>query len=416
MRRWLLLAFLTTIAVDWPQHFRFNIRVTDAALIAAASAILGTVRSWAMPRLRLLDIAIVIYLAGSTVSVVFSPDPRTSSVELIKHFYVASIYAIVALAVRQGFATTVATGLALSGAVLAVVGLIAALVRTTTGYGFTALTPVTALPYIGEIVRIRALTLSESMFASVLAVSLPFTVLHPVVQQSRRRTLGVAALFGAAAALTFSHSIAGVAVAALIVAWPYLRSRLVRIGATAATVLVVLAFNFAATVAIRSIGATGLRDDTVFQYGIDRGRVEIAGVNVDYQTMSYFRIKEVALDAFRSRPLVGIGFEQFHAVTETAFQQGRLTAPYRAIDPHSTFIGRLAEAGVVGFITLMVLWIAIGRETAELLQISKDWMAIAAAAAVAGTLINTMNADVMNFRFLWVALGLVRGRLPERAT
>jgi hypothetical protein len=33
-------------------------------------------------------------------------------------------------------------------------------------------------------------------------------------------------------------------------------------------------------------------------------------------------------------------------------------------------------------------------------------------AAIAGTLINTMNADVMNLRFLWVVLGLVRGLTP----
>ena len=37
---------------------------------------------------------------------------------------------------------------------------------------------------------------------------------------------------------------------------------------------------------------------------------------------------------------------------------------------------------------------------------------IAAVAAIAGTLINTMNADVMNLRFLWVVLGLVRGLTP----
>jgi hypothetical protein len=41
-------------------------------------------------------------------------------------------------------------------------------------------------------------------------------------------------------------------------------------------------------------------------------------------------------------------------------------------------------------------------------------MATAAAAALLGTLINSINADVMNFRFAWVVLGLVRG-LPRRS-
>ena len=413
MRPLLLLVFLTLIAIDWPQQLPFNIRLADAAFVAAAAAILANARSTTRPRLHFLDLAIVVYLAGSLVGVLTSPNPPAGFVEMIRHIYVAIIYIVIALAVRQGFAATVATGLALSGGALAVVGLIAAVTRITTGIGVTALTPLTALPYIGETVRLRGLTASESMLACVLAVSLPFALLHPAIRASRAKTAVVAAIFGVAAALTFSHSIAGVTVAALIVAWPDLRSPALRISAVGAVVLVVLAFNFAATVAIRSVGTTPLRDDTVFQYVIDGGRTEIAGVNIEYQTMSYLRIKQVALDAFLARPLTGIGLDRFHDVTEAAFQQGRLTANYRVIDPHSTFIGRLAETGAIGLITLLVLWVAIWRSLIELNAGAawRDWMAAAAIAAIAGTLVNTMNADVMNFRFLWVVLGLVRGRL-----
>lgn len=416
MQRWLLLIFLTTIAIDWPR-LPYNIRPTDLALIAAALAILAGVRSWARPRLLFLDAAILVYLGGSAVALMFSPSPQAGVIEMVRHLYVAGIYVVIAIAVRQGFSTTIATGLALSGLVLAAMGLAAGVVRMTTGYGVTALTPLTSLPYIGETVRIRALAASEAMFACLLAVSVPFALLHPAVQASRRRTVAAAALLGAAAALTFSHSIAGIAAATLVVCWRYLQPRPLRIAAVAAVVLVVLAFNFAASVAIRSIGTTPFRDNTVFQYGVDRGRAEIGGVNIEYQTMSYLRIKQVAWDAFLTRPLVGIGLDRFHDVTEAAFQQGRLTTPYRTIDPHSTFIGRLAETGVIGFMTLVVLWIAIGRAIAQLLWTppAADWIALAAAAAIAGTLVNTANADVMNFRFLWVVLGLVRGRLVSQS-
>ena len=132
--------------------------------------------------------------------------------------------------------------------------------------------------------------------------------------------------------------------------------------------------------------------------------------------MSYWRLKAVAWDAFTSRPLTGIGLDRFHVITEAAFQEGRLTEPYRAIDPHSTLPGRLAEAGLIGAATLIIFWIVIALESRRLL--SQDhrhaWMATAAVAALPGTLINTMNADVMNFRFGWVVFGLVRGLPPKR--
>jgi O-antigen ligase len=415
MRRWLLLLFLATVAVDWPQ-LPFNARGTDVVFVAAAIAVLASQKKPASPKHReggptALDIAVLAYLLGSVPAVIFSPDPRVSGIELVRQLYLASIYTVIALAVRQGLAMTVATGLALSGALLAGLGLGAFVLRTLTGAGPDQLTTVMTLPYIGDTLRLQAWTASPAMLACVLAMAVPFMALHPFVTAFRIRAVIAGVILGLAALLTYSHSVAGVAVSTLIAAWRSIRVNLpLRTAALAVTILIVLAFNFAASVAIRSIGASPFRDDTVFQHGLDLGRTQIAGVNVEYQTMSYLRIKQVAWEAFRSRPLIGIGLDRFHHVTQIAYEQGRLTAPYRAIDPHSTFFGRFAEAGLIGGITLVALWIMIGVAVLKLLtRHSHDWIVVAAAAGIAGTLVNSLNADVMNFRFLWVALGLVRG-------
>ena len=415
MHRWLLLLFLTTMAVDWPR-LPFNARLTDVVFVAAALAIAVGQKAWARPRCTILDFAILGYLSGSVPAVIFSPEPRVSGLELVRQVYVAVIYVVIAVAVRQGLATTVATGIALSGAVLAALGVAAFIVKTLFDVGSTALTPVMTLPYVGETVRITALTATPAMLACVLAMAVPFVALHPFVIATRIRTVAAAAILGLAAVLTYSHSVAGVVVSTLIASWKGIRwPRPLRTAAVALAVLAVLALNFAASVSIRSIGESQLRDDTVFQYGVDQGRAEIAGVAVEYQTMSYLRIKQVAWDTFRGDPLFGVGLDRFHRATEIAYTQGRLTASYRAIDPHSTFLGRLAEAGVVGGVTLVALWIAIAVTIDRLLaRHGDDWMVIAAAAGLIGTLVNSMNADVMNFRFLWVALGLMRGLSPDR--
>jgi O-Antigen ligase len=410
MRRWLLLLFLATMAVDWPR-LPFNARLADFVFGAAAVAILVSQKTWVRPRFTILDIAILGYLAGSAPAVIFSPEPRASGLELVRQLYLAAIYVVIAVGVRQGFAMTVASGIALSGALLAALGVAAFLVHTIFGVGTTALTPVMTLPYVGETVRISALTATPAMLACVLAMAIPFVALHPFVMATRRRTVAAATVLGLATVLTYSHSAAGVVVSTLIASWHSLRPhRPLRTAAAALTAVVVIALNFAASVSIRSIGDSRLRDDTVFQYGVDQGRAEIAGVNIEYQTMSYLRIKQVALDAFRSAPLFGVGLDRFHGATEIAYAQGRLTANYRAIDPHSSFFGRLAEAGVAGGITLIALWIAIAVTIDRLrAQQGDDWILLAAAAGIIGTLVNSMNADVMNFRFLWVALGLLRG-------
>lgn len=417
MRRWLLLLFLATMAIDWPQ-LPFNARLTDVIFVAAAITILIHQQRWSRPRLIFLDVAIVGYLAGSVPAIISSPDLRAGAIEFVRQIYLAAIYAVIAVAVRQGLAATVATGIAVGGAVLATVGVIAVLASMLFNVTAAALTPVMTLPYIGDTVRVRALTVSEAMLACLLAMAVPFVATHPFVTASRIRTAASAVILGLAALLTYSHAIAGIAVSTLIASWRSIRSRpLLRTTAVAVAVLIVAALNFAASISIRSIGASPLRDDTVFYYAVDSGQAQIGGVNVEYQTMSYLRLKQVAWDAFRGSPLVGVGLDRFHRVTEIAYAQGRLTAPYRAIDPHSTFFGRFAETGVVGGSTLILLWIAIAVACDRLRASAPDhWIALAVTAGIVGTAVNSINADVMNFRFLWVALGLVRGLMDQATT
>ena len=327
MRRWLLLFFLATMAIDWPQQLPFNARATDAAFVAAAIAILASARSWAIPRLTALDIAVIAYLAGGLPAVFTSPDLRASSIELVRQLYLVDIYIVIALAVRQGFTGTIASGLALSGGVLATLGVIAITVQAIFGAGLVAIGRVMTLPYFGDTLRLRALTASEAMLACVLAMSAPFVLLHPAIRPSPLGRTIAAIVLTIAAVLTFSHSFAGFAMAVLVVTWPSIQAKPMRVAAAAVVTLIILAANFAAAVSIRSVGTAPYRDDTTYHYAVDGGRAEIAGIAVEYQTMSYLRLKQVAWDAFAARPVTGLGLDQFHSATEEAYQAGRLTEP-----------------------------------------------------------------------------------------
>ena len=77
--------------------------------------------------------------------------------------------------------------------------------------------------------------------------------------------------------------------------------------------------------------------------------------------MSYARIKQVAWRAFIEHPIAGVGLDRFHTETQRAFEEGRLTSMYREIDPHSSLPGRFAECGLIGGITLILLWVVWGR-------------------------------------------------------
>ena len=402
----LLLLFLATIGVQWPV-LPFNASSADLVFIPLAIAVLtlpGTRWTW-----RRLDFAVVIYLLGSLPAIAASADQRASAMELVREVYLAVIYLVIAIASRQGFARTIGKGLALGAAILSITGLIFVAAQWTGAVPHAPrMGEFMQLPYLGETLRLRALTVSEAMFACLLTAAAPFAIMW--CTSDRVRTwCAVSIAMIAAAGMTFSHAIAGFAVAVLMAAWPSLAAfpRLRR-AAIAGVVLIVLVLNFAATISIKSMsyGGSSYADPSIYHYAVDQRVTQIGGATITYNVMSYARIKQVAWRAFIERPIAGIGLGRFHAATIRAYADGALTADYREIDPHSEVFGRLAETGLIGTAALLLLW---ATWTVMAREASHSTIGYAAAAALAGLVVSSLNADIMNFRFVWVLAGLLRG-------
>ena len=353
----LLLLFLAVIGVNSPE-LPYNARLVDVIFIPLAIAVLtlpGAKWTW-----RWTDLAVAGYLLGAVPSILVSSDRQHSLIELGRELYLAAIYVIAAIATRQGFARTIGKGLALGTAVLSTTGLIFIVLQLS-----GALPPVPGmgefmrLPYIGDTLRLRAHTATPAMFACLLTVAVPFAIAF--CRERIRAWCASSIAMMVAAFFTFSHVLAGLAAAVLIASWPSLASwpRLRRV-AIAGIVALVVAFNFAATISITSFayGDVGFADSTQYQYAVGEGRAQIGGASIAYNVMSYARIKEVALHAFTEHPITGVGLDRFHTETALAYAKGLLPPSYREIDPHSTLLGRFAECGLFGGITLLLLWAA----------------------------------------------------------
>ncbi len=410
----LLSLFLVLIGVNSP-GLPFNASRADLILIPLAVAVLalgGFRWTW-----RRVDLAVAIYLLGSLPAIAVSADPRASAVEFIRQLYLAGIYGVVAIAVRLQFARAVGTNLAFGAAVLSALGLsFVVLLMTGAWPPAPPMGEFMQLPYIGDTLRLRALTVTPAMFACLLTAAIPFAIAF--CGERDRKWCAAAIVMTTAAFFTFSHVLAGFAVAVLMTTWPSLGTwpNLRRL-AVAGVAAIIVAFNLAATVSITSLayGAMGFVDSTPYQYAVGQGEARIGGAAITYNVMSYARIKQVAWSTFLEHPIAGIGLDRFHEATTRAYSEGLLTHSYREIDPHSTLLGRLAECGIIGGLTLLLLWAAWAAMARDVARTGPDWMlGYAAGAALAGLLVASINADVMNFRFLWVIAGLLRGLYEVR--
>jgi len=132
---------------------------------------------------------------------------------------------------------------------------------------------------------------------------------------------------------------------------------------------------------------------------------------VSYNPVSYLLLKRIAWRAFRHAPWTGIGLGAFQRETERAYREGTLPFNYRTMDPHSMLLGRLAETGIVGGISLALLWVGVlVIALSGVPAAAGTWWHRAALCGALGLLINSVNVDIMNFRFLWLGLAVVRTR------
>ena len=220
-----ILAFLATLGLSWPD-LPLNIRLPDLLFLPLLILLLSDGR--ARPAFVPLDVLVAAYLAGSVPSLLVTADLRSSLIELVRHVYVVAIYGTVALAVLRGHLRTVMTGIAVSGVSLAIVGVVFAASYMFRPSLMQAIGETMPLPYLGTILRLRALTLSPAMLVCVLMMAAPFVIIGAIrarASLARRLWVGALVFVVLAAVLTFSHALGGFLVAALIAAWPALSGR-----------------------------------------------------------------------------------------------------------------------------------------------------------------------------------------------
>ena len=428
IRDWLIFLYVCLIPVGW-SPWPAQIEWADLIFVGLGGTVLAARARSRRITLHALDLLILLYLAASLASFRRSPDVARSSVELAKQAYLVLVYGVFSvLAGERGLAATILSWFAGMAAVLAGLGILA---LATYAAGFRWLTPlltIGVLPGVGDAVRITGPLLSPGFFCNNLTMALPVLIAQVLARHraAARHWLRLL-LVAAAAAGTMTYSLVGFAWAGLAGVWracgvsrPW---RLLRAAAACGCLALLVAGNLLVAVSVREARWTA---DTNTQipmprsgYGFQpegRGARRVT-LSVSYNSLSYLLLKQVAAQAFLREPSTGVGLGAFHDETERAYQLGALHAPYRRADPHAELLGRLAETGALGGLTLLLLWVGIAWYGWRLVRATPTsvWVPRAILAGCLGILVNSVNADVMNFRFLWVGLGLLRGHLVRPA-
>jgi hypothetical protein len=409
----LAFGYITLMALSRPS-LPLNMRIVDVAWPAFAAAVLWMAHPWRWSRrLTPLDWCIVALVAAAIPSLLVTGDVRLTAAAFGKRVYVAALYVVFAVYFSRYGVRRALGWLVGAAAVTSAVCLAAALLYFVSGVYDPFIGYPMNLPYIGEVLRFMGGTESTAMLGNYLTVVWPLACVFAAEHGRRGRWAAAAAAIALAIAFAFSHALAGFVAATLVIAWPLATTPLTRAlrgAAVLAVVALIMAMNLALMFTVRELNVARDHNRDVappdYAYGFQKpegaDRVTVA---LSYNPMSYFLIKKVAVRAFTEHPLTGIGLGTFHHETARANDEGWLHDHYRAIDPHMTLLGALAETGVAGGLAVVALFavaLMARRRTAD------TWMFRALQAGIVGIAINSVNVDALNFRFLWIGLAALR--------
>lgn len=407
-------AYIVLIPLARP-YLPANLHIADLLFPLLAIATLRRHRGpW---QLRPLDYAVIAYLLALLPSFLVTDDVRASGFELVKRLYLAAVYAVFAIYFRSEGYRVAFKAIVYGAVTVCAFGLAAAAVyflahASAPGFGEPML-----MPYIGTVYRLWLLTETPAMLANYLTFALPFLLTAWCAGLlGRRAWIGSLGSAATVATLTFSHSLAGFATAGLVAVWPLTRgrhARALRAAGTVATIVLILLLNAMLVATIRRVDwRTGFDDSaprpsTPYEFQRDEGARRVS-LQVSYNPWNYYLLKETAWRGFLERPWTGVGLGRFRILTARASDEGRMPESYRNADPHSTLLGALAETGVAGALAIVGVFVLAVSPRRQSDGSPASWFVVASQAAVIGLAVNSLNADVMNFRFLWVGLAVLR--------
>lgn len=268
------------------------------------------------------------------------------------------------------------------------------------------------IPGLGAIMRVEAFTTSPNMMASMILFCLILRAsLWMHYQQKAKQLILLDIGLLAALGSTFSKSIVSMLAALCLLSLLSLNlTRPLRFFIAGGMVLLFAFYLFSSQMLL--VKTDTVLKETIQQQTYFSGRSIF--LNKDYELLetTHFLLKEMALKAFCENQLTGIGGGNFPGYLKEQQRAGLYPANLPIYEPHSTWFGVLAEHGVIGFLAfLLFLGQSIRISFREISRHSGEERAILTGAFVflITLFVEAFSMDVLNFRHLWLNLGIISG-------
>lgn len=265
-------------------------------------------------------------------------------------------------------------------------------------------------PYLGYVGRAQGLNGHPNMLMSLLAFCSIFlftTILSSDKEGSTSKMKLALGIILLAIGLTFSKAIL---LLGIVLLWTWMKMKqigsVIRLMLNLTIALGLLAYIFATHILViqpKQVDWSALQsraytlNDTFYQ-------------NADFGLVwtNYAVNKKTAFQAFLDKPIRGIGPGKYSQYVNSLKSKGNYPVYFPDYDPHCNLLGFSAEGGVLAFMLLLGLMVALYREWSATNAYNPQDKAfkIAFAALFWFFILEGINTDNLHFRHYWVGVGL----------
>ena len=270
-------------------------------------------------------------------------------------------------------------------------------------------------PYLGEIGRIQSFMKSPSMFANFIILGAIFTFTKLFLKKTNFINILIFIIIFTAFVLSFTKSIiclfCGIIIASICcinLTWR-LKIFFILISFVVSFVLYNLLSHF---IIVITSGEFSIISGNIYEHGIFVVKKTIYSFDffsykINFYPTSYYFNKIASLKAFSSSPLYGIGIGNYNMFISELQNAGDHPKNFPNWDPHSAFFGTLAEKGIFGFVSLLLLLLFSFYQVFKINNEELYFIKFSLIGILCALIIDASCVDIMKFRHLWIIFVII---------
>lgn len=279
-------------------------------------------------------------------------------------------------------------------------------------------------PYLGYIGRASGFTRTPGMLASILTICTIWKVMS-IFQKGtfKIKDFFILSLYAIALFLSFSKAVIllMIALILLFIERNFFVFRYQFIKVIAWSIIPFLFLFFIVATHFLLVDTTDpIKNDSIFQgrFASERAVIEV-GDKWTVHSTPYFELKKIAITVGQEHFPLGIGSGCFRDYLEELRLRPDSSYPSEmwAYDPHSSVFGSFGELGFLGFLGFLFFFYSIFFSLKKINK-NKNNLLIREILLLCFIyfLLESVSTDIMNFRLLWVLLGILSAATNKEIT